>query len=1024
MQSKKLFLSLVLALLVLPVIVGTNGSLAYAQVFQNQGRTVTGRVVDAQGLPVIGASIIIEGTTTGVITDADGQFSLANVPSNATLEISSIGYASVTVKPAGQNALNIVLEESFEMLDEVVAVGYASQRKATLTGSVANVKGEELVRNPSPNVTSSLTGRLPGLIVNQRSGEPGRDDPSIHIRGFGTFGDSSPLIIIDGVERGNLSRLNPQDIESISVLKDASAAIYGARAANGVILVTTKKGTVGKPEFSFDVSTAMSSPTIIPEMLDASTYATIYNEGDWYRMGRPADYIPVFSDDAIRQYGSGANPDQYPNTNWIKETMKPFSSQTKANFQVTGGSDSVRYLLSLGALTQGPGYYHQNERNNQYTLRSNLTVDLSKNFTVGVNLSAIIQDQTHTSVGTGINFNNLLVANPTIPAVYSNGLIAPGRWGQNPLLLDRRGYNKQKDTPIYTTLTASYAIPWVEGLKIEGSFNYDLTNQFSKLFELPYTYHELNVNTGEYELRNGQGQDSVQLTDTYRRSTNMVYNLRLSYDRRFGYHHVAAMIGQEQQQYESSYVTAYRKNFVSPAIDQLNVGSDAAEDKNNSGSASESARNDYFGRFNYDYASKYLLELIFRYDGSQNFPPETRYGFFPAASFGWRISEEPFIKDNLSFVDNLKLRFSAGKTGNDRVAGFQYLQSYSFGNDYVFGNTDAPGVYPNTLPNNLITWEKSTKYDLGLDFDLWKGKLSSEITVFKENRNDILTSRNLSIPNTLGFPGLPDENIGKVENHGYEIQMSHRNKVGDLTYGITGSLSYAKNKIIFMDETPNAEKYQNKEGRPIGASLYYQADGIFHSQAELDAYPHSGSSQVGDVRIVDLNGDGKIDSNDQFRFDKTSTPTTVFGLNFDFAYKGFDLTMFFQGQTGAYNYDSAFASLGNSNYDNGFVLRAKDRWTVDNPDGSMPRADFYEPGTSTFFLYDATFVRLKNLELGYSLPKKFVERLTLKDVRFYVSGYNLLTWAKEIKWSDPEISGSSLYYPQQRIVSFGVNVKF
>lgn len=1015
---------LALSFLTTSVIAGNIEGQAPFQVIQSQGRTVTGRVVDAQGQPVIGASIIIEGTTIGVVSDADGRFTLQNVPANATLEISSIGYSKVTVTPSGQGLVSIVLEESYEMLDEVVAVGYASQRKATLTGSVVNVRGEELVKSPSPNVTSNLTGRLPGLIVNQRSGEPGRDDPSIYIRGFGTFGDSSPLIIIDGVERGNLSRLNPQDIESISVLKDASAAIYGARAANGVILVTTKKGTVGKPEFSFDISTAMSSPTIIPEMLDASTYATIYNEGDWYRQGRPANYIPVFSDDAIRQYGTGVNPDVYPNTNWIKETMKPFSSQSKANFQVTGGNESVRYLLSFGALTQGPGYYHQIDRNNQYTLRSNLTVNLSKNFTVGVNLSAIIQDQTHSSVGTGINFNNLLVANPTIPAVYSNGLIAPGRWGQNPLLLDRRGYNKSVSSPIYSTITASYAIPWVEGLKLEGSFNYDITNQFSKLFELPYTYHELNVNTGEYEVKWGQGQDSVQLTDTYRRSTSMVYNLRLTYDRRFGRHHVSAMIGQEQQQYQSYYATAYRKNFVSPAIDQLNVGSGAAEDKDNSGSASQSARNDYFGRLNYDYASKYLAEFIFRYDGSQNFPPETRYGFFPAASFGWRISEEPFIKDNHPFIDNLKLRFSIGKTGNDKVAGFQYLQSYSFGNDYVFNNSDAPGVYPNTLPNNSITWEKSTKYDAGLDFSLWKGKLSSEITIFKENRNDILTSRNLSIPNTLGFPGLPDENIGKVENHGFEVQMSHRNKVADFSYGITGSLSYARNRIIFMDETPNAEEYQNREGNPVGASLYYKADGIFHTQEELDSYPHSNSSQVGDVRIVDLNGDGVINSNDQFRFDKTTTPTTVFGLNFDFAYKGFDLNLFFQGQSGAYNYDSAFASLGNSNFDNGFVLRAKDRWTVNNPNGSMPRTDFYQPGTSTFFLYDATFVRLKNLELGYSLPNNFAKLISMKSVRFYVSGYNLLTWAKEIKWSDPEISGSSLYYPQQRIVSFGVNVRF
>lgn len=484
------------------------------------------------------------------------------------------------------------------------------------------------------------------------------------------------------------------------------------------------------------------------------------------------------------------------------------------------------------------------------------------------------------------------------------------------------------------------------------------------------------------------------------------------------------MIGQEQQRNTYSYAMAYRKNFISSAIDQINVGSSASADKNNGGSASITARNNFFGRFNYDYSSKYLVELLFRYDGSQNFPSGKRYGFFPAGSIGWRISEEPFLKENCSFLDQLKLRLSIGQTGNDKVDAYQYLQSYSFGGNYVFGTSDASGIYANTMPNPNITWEKSTKFDFGIDASLWNGLLGMELTLFNEKRTDILAARNLSIPGTLGFSDLPDENIGEVNNKGFELKLSHHRNVHDWFYSIEGNISYAKNEIVYMDETPNAEAYQNKTGRPVGAELFYKADGIFNTQEELDAYPHANGTQVGDIKVVDLNKDGVIDSNDQFRFDYTSTPRFVFGLSGYAKYKNIDLSLFFQGQTGAYNYDSEFPNMGGSDPKNSMVARAANRWTIDNPNGTMPRADAFQPGKTTFFLYDATFIRLKTLELGYTLPKSLTSRLQLGSLRIYVSGFNLLTWAKEIKWTDPEINGSYLYYPQQRVFNVGLNVKF
>lgn len=986
--------------------------------------SIRGTVVsETDNESVIGANVMEKGTMNGTITDVDGNFTL-QVSSDAVLVISYVGFVTQEVKVGDKKSLSIRLKEDTGLLEEVVVVGYGTQKKETLTGSVVSVKGEEIVKSPAPNVSSSLSGKLPGLVVNQRSGEPGRDDPSIVVRGFGTFGDSSPLIIIDGVERDNMGRMNPDDIESISVLKDASAAIYGARAANGVILITTKKGEVGKTEFSFNFNTAFSSPTIKPKMLDSGTYAEVYNEGDWYRKGRPDTYTPIYSDEVIRKYRDGSDPVLYPNTDWLDETLRPFSLQTRTSLQASGGAENVRYLLSFGALTQGSGYYYQPVKNNQYTFRANITANLTKDLTFGANISAIVNHQKHTTIETWINFTNILQSSPTLVAKYPNGLIAGGRLGESPLLLDQRGYNSNKKTPIYSTFTASYKIPWVKGLKLDASFNYDLNNEFEKLFNLPYYYYDYNTVSGEYDKMQGTGASTVELTDTYSRWVTMLYNFRLSYERLFGDHRVSAMVGQEQQKNTYSSAMAYRKNFISTSIDQINVGSSAAEDKNNGGTASTTARNNIFGRVNYDYMSKYLVELLFRYDGSQNFPSGKRYGFFPAGSLGWRISEESFIKNNFKFIDQLKLRLSAGQMGNDRVSAYQYLQSYSFGGNYVFGTSDASGIYPNTMPNANITWEKSTKYDLGLDASFWKGLIAMELTLFKEKRTDILAARNLSIPNTLGFSGLPDENIGEVDNKGFELKLSHRNNVKELFYTIEGSISYAKNKIVYMDETPNSEEYQNKTGRPVGAELFYKADGIFNTQEELDNYPHANGTQVGDIKIVDLNDDGIIDSNDQYRFDYTSTPRFVFGLTGYLKYKSVDLTLFLQGQTGAYNYDSEFTRLGESDPKNSFVDRAADRWTVNNPNGTMPRADAFQPGNTTFFLYDATFIRLKTLELGYTLPKNLASRLSLGDLRVYLSGFNVLTWAKEIKWTDPEISGYSLYYPQQRVFNIGVNLKF
>ncbi|MDO5968494.1 TonB-dependent receptor [Flavivirga aquimarina] len=991
---------------------------------QQEGIRISGKIFDETGAALPGATIIEVGTINGTTANFDGNFSLNVANENSEVIVSYLGYESQTLAVGDRRQFDITLKVDSQNLEEIVIVGYGTKTKKTLTGSVATVQGEVLQQTPSSNVSANLQGRLPGLISNQRSGEPGNDNPNILIRGTGTLNNNNPLVIIDGVPRANISRLNPDDIENISVLKDASAAIYGARAANGVILVTTKKGKTGKPVFNLSYDMAFSRPTITPDVLDAVTYAETFNEGEFYAQGRPnsSDFNPFYSEADIQKFRDGSDPILFPNTNWAEETLKSMPLQKRLSLSARGGAEKVRYLFSYSFLSQEGNYINNPTNFRQHNIRANVDVDLTDNLTFGANLSGIINKKEYSVVGNFVNFYNILRALPTLPSVYPNGLIAPGRLGENPLLLNQRGINKIEETPIYTTFTVSYKVPFVEGLRFDASINYDQDNHTNKRWVLPYSFNQFNVGTGEYDVQT-LGPPTPNLTDRFDKFTTLLHNYRISYENKFGNHSIGAMIGQEQQKNKRTWIQAYRQNFISTSIDQINAGSNAPEDKNNAGTTTASAYNNYFGRFNYDFKSKYLLEFVFRYDGSQTFPDGNRYGFFPAISGGWRMSEEPFMK-KISFIDNLKLRFSYGELGNDRVGQYQYLQTFSFNNNYVFGTSDVPGISANTLPNPNITWEVSRKTDFGIEATLFEGKFGLEFTLWNENRSNILISRNLSIPEIVGFPGLPDENIGEVDSNGFELVLTHRNSMGDFNYSLSGNVAYATSEVVFLDETPNAEDYQNQTGRPVGASLYYETDGIFNTQEELDSYPSRGGSGVGDIKIIDLNDDGVINENDRFRFDKTVTPEWVFGLNTNFNYKNLDLNLFFQGQTGAFNYATRFEDLGTTEPANGFVDRATNRWTVDNPNGTMPRARHDNPGNNTFFLFDATFIRLKSAELGYSLPQNLISKIGLQGCRIYVSGSNLLTWAKEIKWSDPEVSGQVLYYPQLRVINYGINVKF
>ncbi|MBK5269542.1 MAG: TonB-dependent receptor [Bacteroidia bacterium] len=997
---------------------------------------ITGKVV-AGNSTVEGATVQVKGSTVSTQTDAVGNFAI-NASAQATLVISFVGYETQELKLSNQTFVTVNLQLIDQVLGDVVVVGYGTQKKSTLTGSVSTVSGADITKSPSPNVTSSLQGRLPGLISNQRNGTPGRDEPDILIRGTGSvpppgasFGDllalNAPLVIIDGVPRDGLGRLNPEDIESISVLKDGSAAIYGARAANGVILITTKSGTRGKADFTFSYNYATNSPTKVPDVLDAPTFAEVYNEGVFYRTGRNPNYTPQFKADQIQKMRDGSDPNLNPNTDWVGLTLHD-SYVKNLNFQVNGGSDKVRYLLSFGSLQQNGNFTGNTMLYKQYNFRAKVDIELLKNLNVGANISGTLKNGDYPGGGFGGNvpFVNILGANPTIVGVYPNGLLGPGRLGQSALLDDDRGYIRTSDNPLYSTFNASYKVPFIEGLKLDASFNYDLRNQLTKDWAIPYYYYDYNSVTSNYDKKQGTGLANAQLTDTYSKWETILSNFRMSYEKNFDDHHILAMVGWEQQRNNFNFSGASRRNFLSPSLDQLNQGSQAAADQGVAGSASMTAYNNYFGRVNYDFKSKYLLEFLFRYDGSQIFPEDKRYGFFPGISAGWRLSEEDFIKNALPFVSQLKLRASYGELGNDRVGAYNYLQSYFIGQNYVFGSADAPGIYSSLLANPAITWERAKKTDIGLEATLWNGKLGLDFTYWTQKRNNILYKRNLSVPTTFGFPTLPYENLGKVDSHGFELILSTRGTIVDnLTYKLSGNVAYNISKTVFLDEVPPSEDYQKYTGMPVFTGLYYKADGIFHSQAELDAYPHSANSQIGDIRIVDLNNDKKINANDQYRVPFTTIPKYVFGLNSDFQFKNFDLNIFFQGQAGVRNYDGQAAALGGTDFTNALVWRATDRWSPTNPNGSKPRADAYQPGNTTFFLLDGSFVRLKTVELGYNIPASILQKTkALKGLRVYVSAFNLATWAKEVKWADPEFNGSYFNYPPSRVINFGASIKF
>ncbi|HZH74088.1 MAG TPA: SusC/RagA family TonB-linked outer membrane protein, partial [Mariniphaga sp.] len=806
------------------------------------------------------------------------------------------------------------------------------------------------------------------------------------------------------------------DIESISVLKDASAAIYGAQAANGVILITTKRGKVGKPTINYTANEGFSQLTRVPEMADAVLYAEFTNEYR-ARFGQP----PLYSESDIQKFRDGSDP-FYPNTNWYDEVLNKYTSQRQHNLNMTGGTQSLSYFISGSYSFQDGIFKYGDSHFTTYSLIARIDGQINENVKVGFDLNSALDE----NYNTGYPFSSLGTNLPTVPVFWPNGMPSSGvTAGDNPAIQssEESGYTDNKDKRYSAKVSLDVKIPWITGLGADGYFVYVNNSGFDKSWSKPYFANSYSRSTQEYSTVK-DGPQAPQLTEEADSYTSSLTFFRLKYDKSFNNHSINTFIAFEQSLSKSNELSARRVDFYSDVIDQLFAGGLANQVTD--GSASEGARQNYFGRLNYGYMGKYLLDVNFRYDGSSNFPKDRRWGFFPGVSVGWRISEESFMQGGA--FSNLKLRASYGQIGNDRIPAFQWLSTYSLGSTgYTFGRSPLTtlGLVAGVTPNPNITWEVAEITNLGLDASIRDDLFSIAVDVFKQKRSNILAKRDLAIPGNTGLT-LPNENIGVVENKGIEVELGHRANFKEFSYRLGGNIAFSRNQIIDIDEAQNIPEWQKLEGNIIGAPLLYKAIKIIRTQEELESIPVYPGTQVGDLQYEDTDKDGVITDADMVRVNQSSTPEITFGLNLALDYKRFALWAHLAGQTRAWVQLHKYSKGAGHN---SLKELLENRYTPGSMDSKYPIIPDSETRTmdvngfpSTFWQMDASFLRLKSLELSYDLSGDFLSRINVNSLKLFLSGSNLFTIDK-LEWYDPE--GDRLigdFYPQSKVYNLGVRI--
>jgi TonB-linked SusC/RagA family outer membrane protein len=1001
-------------------------------------KVISGVVRDTKGEPLPGVTVIVKGTVRGTLTGIRGEYKIDIEDGDKVLIFSFIGMKTQEVTIGDQSTVNITMADDVVGVDEVIVVGYGVQKKLTATGSVVSAKGSELMKSPSTNLTNNLIGRMPGLTTVSRSGEPGQDGATLLIRGTNTLGKNDPLIVVDGVPNRSMEHILPSEIESISVLKDASAAIYGSQSANGVILITTKRGSVGKPKVTITMNAGVSQPTRIPEMANAAQYATMLNEIAYYKSYNAAKGTysvgrnSAYSEEDIQMYSDGSDPWGHPNTDWFGEVFKEWSGQNQQNVSLSGGNENMKYFISLGS-QYVDGFYKNSATNyKQYSFRSNIDGKVNKYINVAFDVAGREEIRNYPTRSKDAIFRMLMRGKPNMAGYWPNGDPGPDiEYGDNPVVTSTSatGYDLGKNYILESNLRANIAIPWVQGLSLTMNGSVDKIFYFHKKWETPWYLYTWTGTEDHTTTKVKRGLDAPQLSEDMSDEQKLSGNAYATYEKAIAdIHNIKVMAGVERRNGYKDKFNAFRKNYISSAIDQLFAGA-SDEFMSNGGSAEQKAYMSYFGRVNYDLNKKYMLEFLWRYDGSYMFPEDKRFGFFPGVSAGWRISDENFWKNNVSFINDFKLRASWGQKGNDRIDEYQYLATYGFLADrsYVFGESEYKVLNETKTPNPLVTWEVANDANIGFDALLLDSKISVSADFFNNVRSQILIKRNASIPSSTGL-SLPPENIGKVKNQGFEGAIGYHGQVGGLQYELGVNGSYSKNEIVFWDETPGIPSYQQSTGRPIGSALFYQAIGIFKDKEQIDATPHWANAQPGDVIFADIGGpdgvpDGVIDGLDRVMNEKTNTPRFVGGFTANLQFKNFDLSILFQGATGSIqSVRSESGDIGNY-----YKEFADNRWTPENINASYPRTynrddEYWGSQSNTFWLQNMNYIRLKNFELGYSLPSVLNKKLGIENFRVYVNGQNVFTFSKQNLIDPEQEAGTS--YPLQRVVNGGIALTF
>lgn len=988
-----------------------------------------GLVKDATGKSVIGASVVVKGTTNGTITDFDGNFSLDGIKKGDVIVISYVGYQTQEIKWNG-SPLNVILKEDSKTLSEVVVVGYGTQKKANLSGSVAMVDSKELENRPIQNVSSGLQGLMPGVAITGTNGAPGQDAGKIRVRGIGTLNEAGPYILVDGIETGTLSAVDPNDIESISVLKDAaSAAIYGSKAANGVVLITTKRGKTGQTKISYSGYLSFQNATNMIERMGSYEYASLLNQAL-----EAEGMSKRFNDTELQKFKDGNDP-LYPDTDWYDLAYKT-GVQHRHNVNINGGSENVKYMASLGYLNQ-TGIL-PNAGREQFNARTNLDMKINKRLSARMNLSFIKNDYSDASSAYYGGSSDQIIRQLNLIAPWIVARYDDGTWGTisdgSPIAWLDSGMKVNRDNYNFSGMAAvDYEI--FDGLKLtlQGAYVNNLQN---------YNYFQKYIKYNE-----NKESDPSQLDERFYKWDRTNYDALLNYNKNFGKHNIKGLLGWHTEKYNYKYQKAVRKKFPNNELTDMNAGD--ASTQSNEGYTAELAMISWFARINYDFAGKYLLEANIRADASSRFAEGHRWGYFPSFSGAWRISEEAFMESAKdSWLSGLKIRASWGQLGNqDALSGsnndyYPALNTYNLDSKYAFGGSLNSGYYQRKYRLETISWEKASTWGVGVDFTLFN-KLNGSLDYYNRKTTGIIMD--VTVPKEFALDAYKD-NVGSMRNSGIEINLSYNTKIGQVDFGIAGNFSYNKNEILdlgggdpnkYLDATDGYSQ-RNKVGEAMNSYYIYRADGFFNSQEEADAYtakygnPFGKTFKAGDLRYVDTNKDGKLTADDR-EYCGSSDPKIIYGFNINAGWKGIDLSLMFNGAAGVKRLFDGYEVYGNFSGDAAHPATIwRDAWTPDNHDASMPRI-FYDTNSasssrsvqSDFWLQDTSYLRLKNLQLGYTLPKGWLNSVGVENIRIYYSVENLLTFDKMKINIDPESTSQRLSsYPLLRTHAFGVNVTF